>query len=166
MNIYDALKVLNITESGYTLESVNKAYRVQASKYHPDNNPAGLQMMQAINEAVEVVRAHIASGAESVKPKQTTFDADLNDALNAVINCAGVVIEICGAWVWLSGNTKERKDAIKAAGYKWSPNKSMWYFRPDDYAGYSRKGGTPMDDIRTKYGSVFVSNIQRKLTAA
>ena len=64
----------------------------------------------------------------------------------------GVTIEVCGIWVWLSGNTKTHKDAIKEAGYKWASKKMQWYFRPDDYKSSSR-GTLSMDEIRERHGS-------------
>jgi len=54
--------------------------------------------------------------------------------------------------VWVSGDTRNHKDALKAAGFRWAPQKTMWYFRPDNWTSASR-GGFDMDAIRSKYGS-------------
>ena len=32
----------------------------------------------------------------------------------------GLEIEICGLWMWVGGETKKHKDALKDAGYKWA----------------------------------------------
>ena len=65
----------------------------------------------------------------------------------------GLTVELCGCWLWISGNTKEHKEALKAAGCRWSKPKSMWYWRhPEDGRSYYRSKST-MADIRTKYGS-------------
>jgi hypothetical protein len=62
----------------------------------------------------------------------------------------GLEVELCGLWVWVTGDTKPHKEELKAAGFKWSPNKTAWY-----YPGVPSFNRTPrtMDDIRSMYGS-------------
>ncbi len=76
----------------------------------------------------------------------------MNDALNAIINLDGLEIEICGAWVWVSGNTFAHKAALKGAVFHYAGKKKKWYFRPEDWASSSR-GSLDMEQIRDKYGS-------------
>ncbi len=157
MKLQDAMNTLGLNAGDVTLDDCKQAYRQACMKFHPDRNPAGLQMMQAVNEAWEAIKA-----ADWSRPVNVAAGSDagygdfLNDALNAVIDLAGVKIEVCGAWVWLSGNTKPHKDAIKAAGYRWAPKKSMWYFRPEEWKSAGR-GGWEMEKIRANYGSVEVN---------
>ena len=147
MNIYDAAKVLNLSGE-ITPETVKQAYRAACKKYHPDINPAGAEMMKLINAAFAVLKDY--EGV--VKEQQTDYSELLNDALNAVLGLNGLVIEICGAWVWITGNTREHKDALKAASFKWANKKKAWYYRPTDYKSRS-KGNSTLDEIREKYGS-------------
>ena len=53
MKTIDALNILSINEKEVTQEMVKKAYRQACKVYHPDINPAGTAMMQAVNEAYE-----------------------------------------------------------------------------------------------------------------
>lgn len=149
MNKYDAAKVLGLSGE-LTPRETKKAYFEACKKYHPDINPAGAQMMKIINEAYDELRDFI--GNIEQQQEQPLFSEELNDALNAVVNLPNVYVEICGAWLWVTGNTKEHKDIIKSAGFYWSKKKSAWYFKP---AGFkSRYGGnTTLDEIRAKYGS-------------
>jgi len=82
------------------------------------------------------------------------YGEEINEALNKIVNLQGIIIEICGAWVWVSGNTKEHWTTLKEAGFKFSPPKKMVYFRPE-YAQTRRykKDGLSMDEIRGKYGA-------------
>ena len=73
-------------------------------------------------------------------------------ALNAIIPLPGLEIEICGSWVWVSGDTITHKETLKASGFHWAPRKRKWTFHPKGARSWSR-GNTSMDDIRTKYGS-------------
>lgn len=155
MKLNDAAKILNVS-GDVSPEIVKKAYRRACAKFHPDRNPAGEEMMKAVNAAYEALKEHVGSVAKSENPEyEANYDDDLNDALNAIIDLEGLIIEICGAWVWVSGNTKEHKDALKAAGYWWAAKKKAWYFRPADWKSASR-GGFSMDKIRDYHGSKIV----------
>lgn len=157
MNIKDALSILGLSAAA-DQEAIKTAYRKACIKYHPDRNPAGLEMMKAVNVAYQFLRDIEYNGAERPidEAVNSNFGDELNAAINAVIGLAGINIEVCGAWVWLSGDTKQHKDAIKAAGYWWACKKSAWYFRPADYKSHN-KGDWDMEKIRDTYGSVSVA---------
>lgn len=157
MNIKDALSILALNATA-NQKNIKIAYRKACIKYHPDKNPAGLEMMKAVNVAYKFLTEISYNGAERPIDEEVNIDFGdmLNEAINAVIGLSGLNIEICGAWVWLSGNTKPHKESIKAAGYWWAKKKAAWYFRPSDYKSRN-KGDWDMDKIRDKYGSVSVN---------
>lgn len=147
MNIYDAAKVLSLSGE-INPETVKQAFREACKKYHPDVNPAGDEMMKLVNAAFAVLKDF----EGDVKEQQADYSELLNDALNAVLGLQGLVIEVCGAWVWITGNTRDHKDALKAAAFKWANKKKAWYFRPAKYKSRGR-GKSSLDEIRAKYGS-------------
>jgi curved DNA-binding protein CbpA len=159
MNIYDALKVLGVTESPVTEEIVKAAYRQASLKFHPDRNPAGIEMMKLVNEAKEALK-DASYPIEHQNDDGYNYGEEINEALNKIISLQGLVIEICGAWVWVSGETKQHWQTLKEAGFQFSPPKKMVYFRPQ-YAKTRRykKDGLSMDEIRIKYGA---DNIKSK----
>ena len=122
MNQFDAAKILGLSGE-ITPDIIKTAYRQASMKYHPDRNPAGTEMMKLVNEAYAVLKDF--SG--DVKEQQADYGDLLNEALNAIINISSLSIEICGAWVWVSGNTKDHRAALKEAGYKWASKKKLWY---------------------------------------
>ena len=108
-------------------------------------------MMKLINNAFEELKDY--SGTiPDYETQDTEYPEALNTALNAINGLAGLDIEICGAWVWVSGNTKVHKETLKAVGFKYASKKKSWYFRPDDWTSRSR-GNYSIDEIRGKYGS-------------
>jgi len=149
MHYKDAAKILGIN-GNITPEIVKAAYRSACSTYHPDRNPAGLEMMQSVNLAYATLKD--STQTIEIDDSVINYGEDLNAALSAIINLQGLVIELCGAWVWVSGDTKTHKATLKEAGYKWASKKLMWYFRPSDFRSFSR-GKASMDDIRASYGS-------------
>jgi hypothetical protein len=154
MNIKGALSILGLSAAA-DQEDIRTAYRKACIKYHPDRNPAGLEMMKAVNVAYRSLIDIDYNGAERPIDEEVNsgFGDELNAAINAVISLVSVNIEVCGAWVWLSGNTRPHKDTIKAAGYWWACKKSAWYFRPPDYKSRNR-GDWDLEKIRDTYGSV------------
>lgn len=161
MNIHDALRALNLT-GRVSLDEVKAAYRSQIRKYHPDINPAGLEMSQVINAAYNALKE---TGFDSFEGLGALgYDSLLNDAINAAMQMADIEIEVCGIWVWLSGDTKPHKEELKAAGFRWAAKKKRWYFRPNEYRSFNR-GKFSMDQIREKYGSNSFKSEERKKIA-
>ena len=151
MNIQDAANLLDI-KGEVNPETIKLAYRRARMKYHPDRNPAGLVMMQAINAAYQILKDF--SG--NVADEASGYDTALNDAINAIINLEGLTIEVCGNWIWVSGETLQHKDILKKAGYKWAPIKKNWFYRPEEYKSNNKTAGLEMDTIRMKHGSLTV----------
>lgn len=147
MNIYDAAKILSL-DGTITPEIAKFAYREACKKYHPDVNPAGEDMMKVVNAAYAVLKDY--SG--QVEDNQSEYGEQFNTALNSIITLTGLIVEICGVWIWVTGDTKTHKEALKQAGFKWASKKKAWHFRPDNHRSFSR-GQASLEEIRAKYGS-------------
>ncbi len=163
MKTEEALKLLGLTEGQVTPEDIKTAYRKAAFKFHPDRNPAGLEMMKMINAAYDSVRDF--SGDFSATNKTEDFIEKINDALMAIVSL-NLTIEICGTWVWVTGDTKTHKETLKAAGYKWSNPKTAWYFRAEEHKSFWYNRSHSLDEIRVKYGTQSVKGAERKRLAA
>lgn len=147
----DAMNILGLTI--LTQESLKQAYKKACSRYHPDRNPGGLEMMKAVNVAYDTLKNLPDDQDKTQGTGENHFFGDLlNDAINAVIQLEGIQIEICGNWVWLSGDTKPHKETIKAAGYYWASKKFMWYFRPEEWKS-KNKSSWSINKIRDHHGS-------------
>ena len=75
----------------------------------------------------------------------------LRNVINKIINL-NIDIEICGSWIWVSGNTYGCKAELKQNGFRWASKMKMWYWHNPEEVTRSY-GKTTMADIRTKYGS-------------
>ena len=139
----------------HTLDELKAQYRRLAMKHHPDMG-GDTATMQAINrehdELFERLKAaHNAAADDNHKTTETA--EEFREILYKLMQLDGLVIEVCGCWLWVSGDTKKHKEALKAAGLRWSKNKASWYWRhPEDRNSYYRSKST-MSDIRRKYGS-------------
>ena len=144
-----------------TLEDVRTLYRALCKVNHPDKGGT-TAIMQAINNMYEVAVQRIlstktgASYAEQgswygSREEETEIEMRVRAAVEAVAHLPGLELEVVGVWVWASGNTKDYRVELKAAGYHWMHKKLMWAFKGKS-AKYS-SGNTSMDDIRQTYGS-------------
>ncbi len=109
MKLLDSLNILSINQARVTYEEVKSAYRKACKKYHPDVNPAGLAIMKAVNEAFETLKQERFPLTIYGDQNFSDYGEALNQALNAIVHLAGINIEVCGSWVWVSGNTFPKK---------------------------------------------------------
>lgn len=150
MNKHDALNILGLSAEA-DQDAIKAAFKAACKKYHPDVNPAGAEMMVLVNRANEALKDYKPGDATNFTASQ--YGDEVNEALKAVIHCDGLEIEIAGAWIWVSGYTRQYKDVLKAAGFLWAPQKKQWYFRPKGFKAYFARGKASMGEIRAKYGS-------------
>ncbi|HEV2524298.1 MAG TPA: DnaJ domain-containing protein [Gammaproteobacteria bacterium] len=156
----DALNVLGIALEDITPEITKQAYRKAAQQYHPDRNPAGTEMMQLVNAAYQVLKDF--TGKVLLESSDScNYGQKINEALNAIIGL-GLKIEICGTWIWVSGDTKVHKEKLKAAKYIWANKKKCWYFRAEGYKSRNHKSWS-MEKIQEVYGSKLVQDEQQKI---
>lgn len=142
-----------------TIEELNMEYRRLAKKYHPDLVGGDLKTMQEINAEHDEAAKRLEQGRRSEcqengsqrEPDWFDYEA-FRRAVMAAIIFDDVTVELCGSWLWVTGNTKPHREPLKAAGYRWSSNKSAWYWHSGEYRKWS-KSNWCMNDIRAKFGS-------------
>ncbi len=74
------------------------------------------------------------------------------DNAQILVGQLGLSGELCGSWLWVSGDTKAKKEELKANGFKYAPKKHLWFFRPTSQKSFSR-GNWEIDRIRQVHGS-------------
>lgn len=79
---------------------------------------------------------------------------ELQDLLEHIkaIKALGLVCELVGSWVWVSGKTKEQKEGLKKLGCRWAPKKKVWYYHTGPAHHYRRRSEKDLDEIKAKYG--------------
>lgn len=139
-----------------TLEELKAEFKKLAMKHHPDLG-GSTEDMQEINNEYDILSKVLPSQNKTTSQADNTNNAErFRDILMAIIHLNGLEIEICGNWIWVSGNTREHKTTLKSNGFMWASKKEMWYWRAEEYSSHGKKN-TTMADIRTKYGSEKVS---------
>lgn len=134
-----------------TLEELRREYKRLVKANHPDNGGS--------EDVIKVINAEYDFCFKALEKNDTTSsnkynmeeDEQIRDIINNIINF-NINIEICGSWIWVSGNTYECKTELKQNGFRWASKKKMWYWHnPEEQV--RGNGKTTMDDIRNRYGS-------------
>ncbi len=141
-------------------EALKQAFRRKAKEYHPDLNPGNekeaAEVMKTINAAYDLLTECLGQWFDFSKGAEYTgpgLDEKIMEILKSIKHIPGIEIEVCGTWIWITGDTKPVKDSLKEKSFKFAAKKKSWYWRP---AGYRRRGkgkAWDMDKIRTRYGS-------------
>lgn len=155
MNIQEALNIFNLS-GDLTEKEIKTTYKKLAIKYHPDKNPLGAELMKAVNAAYDLLMKNIDNlnkYQSENKNHHYNYCEELEIVLSGLNSLTGIIYEIIGNWVWISGNTKENKDALNEFGCKWAPKKRQWFYRPEEHKSRRNHKEHTIEEIRAKYGS-------------
>lgn len=148
------------------LVSVKMRYRDLAKEYHPDlNNGANVEIMQSINNEYEFAFEFFKqkyNQQQDVRYENKEDYTKFKSIIDKLVLMKGVEIEICGTWIWVSGNTYPYREIIRNnLGFIWSKSKKSWYYA--DYLNEStkKKGQYTMNKIREKYGSEKIEGLKQ-----
>ena len=143
-----------------TLEEVKRRYKELAMKHHPVRGGDTATMQEINNEYENVMKNPFFSFSEQPEQDREEF-IKYPEIINQVIGLEGIIIELIGNWIWISGNTYAHKVQLKQIGFFFAPKKVMWYYRPPDYKSSNRSPKT-IEYIRLKYGSDIIGNRAEK----
>lgn len=150
-----------------TLEELRREYKRFVKENHPDNG-GSVEAIKNINVEYEQLFKVLKNNDKNGKTEHTKYnmaeDKMLRNVINNIINF-NINIEICGSWIWVSGNTYGCKTELKQNGFHWASKKKMWYWHnPEEQV--RGNGKATMDDIRSKYGSHIMKESARKIYIA
>jgi curved DNA-binding protein CbpA len=141
-----------------TLEELKKQYKTLVFKHHPDRG-GDTEIMKQVNAEYETLFAklknvHKSASGETYTSKEenTETPEQFREILEKLIHLDGINIEICGSWLWITGNTYNNREALKSLKFKYSKNKNAWYYHEEGYRKHSKKSFT-LDQIRDLWGS-------------
>lgn len=150
-----------------SLEELRKQYKALLKQYHPDNG-GDPETIKIINVEYDRLFAFLKDskpeGKETTTEYDTTSDKAIRSVLNAIIHL-DVTIEICGTWIWVTGNTYPVKEQLKGVDFKFSKNKKAWYWHSEGYVKHGRKKYS-LQDIRLMHGSEEVKTMKQILIGA
>lgn len=147
-----------------TMDELKALYKKLCKRWHPDLPGGDNATMAEINaefDRLAGILPKVNSKGEKYQPEHREAPEAFRAAVVAVQNIPGIMVELCGEWLWITGNTREHKDVFKAAGFRWSNNKAAWYWHEGEYRRSGKKHYT-MDQIREMHGSRAVKFAERE----
>lgn len=151
----------------HTLQEVKARFKALVKVHHPDVG-GDTATMQRLNDEYSRMIDYIAKHGEIKADREAAaaeVPAEYAAAVAATINLKGVILEMVGSWIWASGNTYPHREALKAAGFRWSSKRKIWYYRPETegYTGHSKKSNAW---IKAKYNAERITTDTRTSRAA
>lgn len=142
-----------------SLDDAKQLYKKLAVINHPDKG-GDTATMQAINAEYQFM---VKSGAYIFASAEEQAESLLYpEILSNIIALDGLIIEIIGSWIWVSGETRTHKDTLNATGFFFASKKVMWYYRPESERNAGKGKPMHIDQIRSKYGSQEVAKKKNK----
>lgn len=140
-----------------TMEELKRAYRKLVMQWHPDVRGGDTAKMAAINSEYDSAFNRMKSRAAHSDVYASDQTEETPDEFRAVIyallHIDGIEVELCGKWVWVTGDTYAVRDSLKAAGMRWSAKKRAWYWHSPKDVRKRHKRSYSMEQIRDTYGS-------------
>lgn len=135
---------------------IKARYRDLCRAHHPDlhpHDPDATARMQDVNgEYRDALRGEYRK-TKNDDDAENACDADAHAAetLAGIIMLPGILIEIVGRWIWVTGETYPVRAELKAAGFRFASRKVAWYWHaPEDKC---RGGKKTLEEIKTRYGA-------------
>jgi curved DNA-binding protein CbpA len=165
----------NYFENCTSLDEARSLYRKLAKENHPDygGDTATMQeinrqwtLYQVTGAKTEARQRQQRAHAEGKKSAADFHDLDelgelLRVKVEALLNISpDLIVEVCGLWIWVTGDTKTHHAAIKAIeGMRYAHEKQAWYYAA--VPSYNRTKRT-LDEIRNMHGSSTFSRQPRR----
>ena len=149
-----------------TIEDLKVQYKKLAMKNHPDRG-GDVEVMKEINREYDELFARLKNIHQTADGKTYTTQEETHETPNEfreiverLISLDGITIELCGSWLWITGNTLPHKETLKRLQFRWSKSKCAWYYHSDDYRKHHNKSFT-LDEIRDLHGSETIKSEPR-----
>lgn len=140
------------------LEELKSQYKKLAMQNHPDRG-GNVEVMKEINreydELFEKLRnIHQTADGKTYTTQEETHETpnEFREIIERLITLEEIQIELCGSWLWITGNTLLHKDVLKELRFRWSQSKRAWYYHSDGYRKHTGRSYT-LDEIRDLHGS-------------
>lgn len=142
-----------------TVEKIKNKYRELAKEHHPDLG-GDVRIMQEIN--VQYHKALIEKNGSTGKDEESgsewtyRYNEEVEQAVMDMISSLlamrmqNVEMYLIGTWIWVIGDTRPYKDALKSLGLRWNGLRSAWVFHVGKWHKRQSRGG--LSDIAYRYG--------------
>ena len=117
----------------------------------------GTPEVTPLKKEVEAEYKQVLSAFQAIQSSSSEPQEESLDEIIGRIKSLGLSGEVCGRWLWLSGDkVHSYRNQLRELGFKYSPSKRSWYWRRDEDMS-PNDNPIPLEAIREKYGSETIS---------
>jgi hypothetical protein len=144
---------------------IKTRYRELCKIHHPDLG-GSTEAMQAVNAAYEErLRGEFRKEYDNDTAEDfVDLEREVAAKVAEIISLQGIIVELVGRWVWVTGKTYPVRDLLKRAGFYWASKKLAWYWHKAEDSCTSH-GKKSLEEIKAKYGSRELRDGRSRLTA-
>ena len=160
-------EILSMLKTAKDKESLKKMWFRMAMKLHPDKGGDEEIFKFASNE-YESLFSRLKDGfkrSEKEHYEESPNEDELSEMLFELLmkysRISMLNVELCGSWIWITGDTKPHSDEFKEDHFMWSPKKSAWYFHEGKYRKRGKKHYS-LEEIRMMHGSRFYKTKEKE----
>lgn len=155
-----------------TAEELKAAYKKLVRQYHPDLNPEiDDSIIKAVNAEYDrawarLKNVHTSASGETYTKETEEAPEQFREIINNLMKCEGLTIDLVGAWIWVTGNTYQHKETLKANGFRWASRKKAWYWHRSEDSSNNRREMS-LDEIKSLHGcETFRASSRKRLATA
>ena len=136
-----------------TKEQARKEFFKLCLLLHPDKGGEHERFVRMQSEYAFITEQ--LPNEDEEKETSTEYEINLSEMIEKLCRLRGIEIELCGCWLWVTGDTYSAKERLKEFGFKYSSKKKCWYWfeGANDKTNRKYKGRKTLPEIRAKYGS-------------
>ena len=102
-----------------TIEEIKSVYKKLAKQFHPDCG-GDTKTMQEINTEYAFICAKIIKGENLTNEElndKIRLSEEYKRIIDEIVPLVGIIIEVVGNWIWVTGNTYPVIDKVKGVGF-------------------------------------------------
>jgi hypothetical protein len=140
-----------------TKDQVRKLFFKLCLQLHPDKGGEHNTFIRMKNEYEIAIDFF---PAEENSTFSTENELSLSEMVEKLCRIRGIGLELCGLWIWVSGDTFAAKNLLKELGLKFSGSKKAWYwFSGIDQETKKRASKKSLNQIRNIFGSEKIETV-------
>lgn len=145
-------ELVNYFELCHSEAEIKTRFRKLCFELHPDKggSTAAMQELNAQYQARLRGEYRKTMSADDAADR-CEMDARAAEIVETLVTLPGLVVELVGCWVWVTGQTFDFRVQLKEHGLKWASKKRAWYWHAPEQK--CRGGKKSLEEIRAKYGS-------------
>lgn len=145
-------------------DEIRKRFKELAKAHHPDLGGCVEEMKEINKQYDDVLQGIYQKEGKSLSEIDELLknSQEIREKLYDILQVYGVVVELCGSWIWITGDTKPVKEKLKDMGCKWSNQKAAWYWHNSEGKRWKGPNKWNLEQIRFRHGSEIIKEMRKR----